>query len=115
MGLVADPLLGPLVVLGAGGVLVEMLADRVVRLPPSARLTPWPPWPRLQMAPVLDGSRGSERVSRADIARAVVGLSRLSLELGDLLAALDINPMRCDAQGCVAVDVLVELRTVPSG
>ena len=115
LGLVADPLLGPLVVLGAGGVLVEMLADRVVRLPPLGEADALAALATLQMAPVLDGSRGSERVSRADIARAVVGLCRLALELGDLLAALEVNPLRCDAQGCVAVDVLVEIRTVPSG
>jgi acetate---CoA ligase (ADP-forming) len=115
LGLVADPLLGPLVVLGAGGVLVEMLADRVVRLPPLDETDALAALAMLQMAPILDGARGSERVGRADIARAVVGLSQLALELGDRLAALDVNPLRCDAQGCVAVDVLVELGTAPSG
>lgn len=110
LGLVRDPHLGPLVVVGAGGVLVELLADRVVRLPPLDEAGALSALARLQLAPVLAGLRGSTPVDRVAVARAVVALSHLALELGDALHALDVNPLRCNAQGCLALDVLVEPR-----
>jgi hypothetical protein len=110
LGLVRDPHVGPLVVVGAGGVLVDLLADRVVRLPPLDEERALAALARLRMAPVLDGARGSSPVDRTAVARAIVALAQLAVELGDGLDALDINPLRCGPQGCLALDVLVEAR-----
>ena len=41
------------------------------------------------------------------MARAIVGLSQMAVELGEVLDALDINPLRCGPGGCLALDVLV--------
>jgi hypothetical protein len=45
------------------------------------------------------------------VARAVVALSRLAVEIGDAIEALDVNPLRCGLGGCTALDVLVVARS----
>jgi hypothetical protein len=108
VGLVRDPHLGALVVIGAGGVLVEVLGDRVVRLPPLDDERAMAAVDRLRIAAVLDGVRGAPPADRGAVASAIASLSRLAVELGDHIAALDVNPLRCGPDGCVALDVLVE-------
>ena len=108
LGLVRDPHLGPLVVVGAGGVLVELLGDRVVRLPPLDVARASAAVDRLRVARMLDGVRGAAPADRAALAAAVAALSVLAVELGDHIAALDVNPLRCGPDGCLALDVLVE-------
>ena len=110
LGLVRDPHLGMLVVVGAGGLLVEVLGDRVVRLPPLDAERSTRALGRLRISTVLDGVRGRPPVDRGAVVEAVVALSTLALELGGSLDALDINPLRCRPDGCAAVDVLIEPR-----
>ncbi len=115
LGLVRDPTFGPLVLVAAGGVLVELLHDRALALPPldepgARRLIG-----RLKVRPLLDGVRGAEPSDVASLALAVSRLSVLAADLGDLLGALDANPVIVSPDGCVAVDALVILSGVPSG
>ena len=110
LGLVRDPDLGPLLVVGAGGVLVEVLADRVVRLPPLGPERARASLDRLSISRLLDGVRGRPAADRAAAASAVVALGVLAVELGDALDALDVNPLRCGPGGCWALDALVEPR-----
>jgi acetate---CoA ligase (ADP-forming) len=110
LGVVADPELGPLVVVGAGGVLVELLADRAVALPPvSGELAAQLVGP-LRVGKLLTGVRGARPADLDAVLRAVAGLSDLALELGDHLAALDINPLICGPHGAIAVDALAIAR-----
>ena len=106
LGLVADPGLGPLIVVGAGGVLVELLADRVVALPPVDEHLAAELIGRLRVSRLLAGVRGAPPADLDAVARAIAGLSRLVGELGDDLAALDINPLICGPAGALAVDAL---------
>jgi hypothetical protein len=62
---------------------------------------------RLKVRPLLDGVRGRPAADLGALERAVVGLSWLAHDLGDLLEALDANPVICGPDGCVAVDALV--------
>jgi hypothetical protein len=62
---------------------------------------------RLAIRPLLAGVRGASPSDVGALARAVVGLSWLALDLGDHLEALDANPVICAPDGCVAVDALV--------
>jgi acyl-CoA synthetase (NDP forming) len=108
LGVLHDLLLGPVVVVGAGGVLIELLADRAVGLPPldaggALRLLG-----RLAVRPLLDGVRGAPAADLDSVAAAIVALSQLALEVGPALAALDVNPLRCGASGAVALDAFVE-------
>jgi acetate---CoA ligase (ADP-forming) len=106
VGITADPGLGPLVVVGAGGVLVEHLADRAVALPPVDAARARRMLSRLRVAALLAGFRGRPAADLDAIARAVTGVSAIACELGGELAALDINPLICGPAGVVAVDVL---------
>jgi acetate---CoA ligase (ADP-forming) len=106
LGLVADPGLGPLIVIGAGGVLVELLADRVVALPPVDEHLARELLDSLRVARLLAGVRGAPPANLAAVARAITGLSQLAVELGDDLAALDINPLICGPAAALAVDAL---------
>ena len=107
LGVVRDPALGPLLVIGAGGVLVEILAERAVLLAPVTRQAGLAALARLRIAPVLAGSRGQPAADRGAIADAITGLSRLACDLGDALEALDINPLICTPSGALAVDALL--------
>ena len=107
LGVVRDPALGPLLVIGAGGVLVEILAERAVLLAPVTRSAALSALRRLRIAPVLAGSRGQPAADLGAIAAAIAGLSRLACDLGDALEALDINPLICAPTGAVAVDALL--------
>jgi acetate---CoA ligase (ADP-forming) len=106
LGIVRDPELGPLIVVGAGGVLVELLADRAVALPPVAADEAAGLVAGLRIARLLDGARGARPADQGAVARAVAGLSQLALDLGDQLEAVDINPLICGPDGAIAVDVL---------
>ena len=107
LGIVRDPTFGPLVLVAAGGILVELLKDRKLGLPPldeerARRLVD-----ALQMRPILDGMRGSPAADVAALAHAVSRLSVVAADLGDLLDAIDVNPVIVSPGGCVAVDALV--------
>ena len=114
LGIVRDPALGPLLVVGAGGVLVEILAERAVLLAPVTRSAALAALRRLRIAPVLAGSRGQPAADLGAIADAIAGLSRLACDLGDALEALDINPLICAPAGPVAVDALLIPRPPPN-
>jgi acetate---CoA ligase (ADP-forming) len=108
LGILADPGLGPLVVVGAGGVLVEHVADRAVALPPVDPPGARRMLSRLRVAPLLTGFRGRPPADLGAIAEAITAVSAIACELDGELAALDINPLICGPDGAVAVDVLAE-------
>ena len=62
---------------------------------------------RLAVRPMLDGVRGAPPADLGSVAAALVRLSVLAEDLGDHLDALDVNPLICGPNGCVAVDALV--------
>jgi acyl-CoA synthetase (NDP forming) len=107
LGIVRDPQFGPLVMAGAGGVLVELLADRVFGLPPLDETRALDMLGRLKARRLLDGFRGAPATNAATVADAIVRLSALAADAGDLITGLDINPLIAGPSGCVAVDVLV--------
>ena len=113
LGLVRDAALGPLLVISAGGVLIEIFAERAVLLAPVTRSAAVAALGRLRLAAVLAGTRGQPPADLGAIADAITGLSRLACDLGDALDALDINPLICGPSGAVAADVLLLPRAHP--
>lgn len=107
LGIVVDPAFGPLLVVGAGGVLVELLDDRRVALPPVDVAHAHRMLDGLTARPLLAGVRGRRPAALDAVASAITRLSVLASDLGDLLAAVDVNPLICHPDGCVAVDALV--------
>jgi acyl-CoA synthetase (NDP forming) len=114
LGIARDPELGPLIVVGAGGVLVELLADRAVALPPVDEDTARQMISELRLARLLAGVRGAPPADLDAVVRSVTGLSQLAVDLGGELEALDVNPLICGPSGAAAVDVLAITRPTPA-
>ncbi len=107
VGFVRDPAFGPLIVVAAGGVLVELLADRVVACPPLARPQARSLLDGLRIRPLLDGWRGSPAVDVDGLVDVIVGFSDMATELSDVLDAVEANPVIVSPSGIIAVDGLV--------
>lgn len=107
MGITTDKQFGPVVVLGFGGIYAEMLKDTTVLLPPFDSATASQAIGRLKMSPMLAGARGSSAVDIQAYAEAAARLSVLALEFADLIAEIDINPVKVMASGCLGLDALL--------
>ena len=107
LGLVRDPLLGPLVVVSSGGTLVELMDQRSVALPPVDEPAAAAIVARLPIATVLRGYRNRPSGDLDAVHAAVVAMSQLAHELGDHVAAVDVNPLIVSPSGAIAVDALV--------
>jgi acyl-CoA synthetase (NDP forming) len=107
LGIVRDEQFGPLVLVAAGGVLVEVLNDRGLALPPLDAARAMRLIDRLKIRPLFGGVRGRPPADLAALAEAVVALSWVAHDLGEHIEALDANPVIAAVDGCVAVDALV--------
>jgi acyl-CoA synthetase (NDP forming) len=102
-----DPVFGPLILVGTGGILVELLKDSVVDLAPVTVAQARSMLDRLKSAPLLAGYRGSAPVDRDKLAGIVARLSEFIADNRDAVAELDVNPLICSAGRIVAVDALI--------
>jgi len=111
LGVLRDPDFGPVVVFGSGGILVELLRDSSLRLPPVSHEEALKMIHETRGERLLQGFRGRPPADIDALADALVRVSQLAVDLGDLVAALDINPLMVlpRGQGVRAVDALVEL------
>ena len=107
LGIVRDPLLGPLVVVAAGGVLVELVAERAVALPPVDRETAREMVGGLRVSRLLEGFRGSAAADVEALVDTVVALGQIAVELGDQLEAVDLNPVLVGPDSALVVDALL--------
>ena len=107
VGGVRDPQFGPLVMVGLGGVFVEILADVAFRICPITRLDAEEMLDELKGAPLLKGARGRPPASRAaivDVLLKVGGEAGLLMRHAADIQEADINPLIVSAEGAVAVD-----------
>jgi acetyl coenzyme A synthetase (ADP forming)-like protein len=114
LGAVQDPQFGPVVMVGAGGVLADLVADRGFRLAPLAEDEAAELVGGLRMARLLDGYRGTPVVSRAALATLLARLSRLVEDLPEV-AEIDLNPVICRGNNLVVVDAKVRLAPATPG
>ncbi|MET8856989.1 acetate--CoA ligase family protein [Streptomyces sp. NPDC004579] len=112
VGVTHDQLFGPTVTVGLGGVLVEVLRDFAVRVPPFGDDQARAMLSELRGRALLDGVRGGPPVDVDALVEVVIRVQRMALELGDEIAELDINPLMVlpRGQGAVALDALVLCR-----
>lgn len=112
VGVTQDDLFGPTVTVGLGGVLVEVLRDVAVRVPPFGESQASAMLSELRGRALLDGVRGAPPADVDALIEVVLRVQRMALELGDDLAELDINPLMVlpQGQGAVALDALAVCR-----
>jgi acyl-CoA synthetase (NDP forming) len=108
VGVRRDPLFGPVIAVGLGGIFVEVLQDVALRLAPVDRATVLKMLEELKGLPLLRGIRGNSPRDIDALASLVEAVSRLALSEPDLLE-LDVNPVMVleNGRGAVAVDALV--------
>jgi len=112
-----NPLNSYYLLVGGGGVLVEMMKDSASLLIPTSREQVLHALGRLKCAPLLNGFRGAPPAdlnAAADVILAVVGMVEQD---PSFIIELDINPLLllAEGQGVVAADALIKLNTKPTG
>lgn len=108
-----DPQFGPLVVIGLGGIFVELLKDTVVDLAPVTRAGALMMLRRLRGAAVLDGFRDMTAVDRDALADVICRLSEFAADQRDRIVELDVNPLICSGSCIVAVDAMIVRNQLP--
>ena len=112
LGASLDPVFGPVMVLGAGGVYVEATPDTEVLLAPCTLEEVHEAIGRLRLAPLLAGVRGEPAVDVDAWAKAVVRASEVLADPACRVAGFDANPLMLLEDGVVAVDAVVLRRQV---
>lgn len=107
VGATRDPVFGPVMVLGAGGVYVEAAPDTQLLLAPCTLEEVHAAIRRLRMAPLLAGVRGEPPVDVDAWAKAVVRASEAMADPSSAIAGFDANPLMLLDDGVVAVDAVV--------
>jgi acyl-CoA synthetase (NDP forming) len=106
-GALDDPQFGPIVMIGAGGILIETTSDRRFAMPPLDASAARRLIDRLRTRRLLDGRRGRPAADIDALADAFARFSVMAADLAGLFQEIDVNPVLCGASGCVALDALV--------
>ncbi|OYW19915.1 MAG: hypothetical protein B7Z52_02925 [Burkholderiales bacterium 12-64-5] len=111
LGVVRDPVFGPVAMVGLGGVFIEIFADVAFRRCPLDATQAEAMIRSLRGFPLLDGARGKPRADVAALAQALVALSRFAVGAGPRLASAEINPLLVlpAGEGAFAADAVLEL------
>ncbi len=111
LGIVRDPVFGPVAMVGLGGIFIEILKDVCLRRCPFDATEAERMIRSLKGFPLLDGARGRPRADVAALARALSALSAFAVAAGPRLLSIDVNPMLVlpEGQGCFAADAVIEL------
>lgn len=109
LGVRRDPVLGPVVMLGLGGIHVELLRDVTLRIAPVDVQQAREMVDELKSAALLRGHRGAPPADVDALVQAIVRLSDFAMAAGESLAAVDLNPLRVmpAGQGAVALDAVI--------
>ena len=111
-GVIVDAQFGQVLVVGAGGILAEMLADTVTLVPPWTPRAIGAALDRLSIARLLAGYRGKPAGDRAALIDAIAGVGAYASAHLEDLVEIDVNPIivRPQGRGVVAVDSLIRLQ-----
>jgi len=108
LGMVHDEQFGPVVIISAGGRLIETLVDRVAVLPPIDKQGAIRALGRLRIRPLLDGARGDPSADLDSLAEVIARFSELAADGAGSIGAIDVNPVIAGPDGAVAVDALIK-------
>jgi acyl-CoA synthetase (NDP forming) len=114
LGVKRDPTFGPIVMLGLGGIFVEVFKDFTLRRAPFDEDTGAAMVGELKGGALLHGVRGQPRADKAALVSALVRLSEFAAAEGERLESIDINPFLVlpEGQGGLALDALIATRVI---
>ena len=110
VGVAHDELFGPTVMVGLGGIFVEVLRDVSFRVPPFGQEEARRMVEELRAYPILSGARGRRPVDVKALVKVIMKVQRLAVDLSGEILELDINPLVLRPRGAVALDALVSCR-----
>ncbi|HAJ18657.1 MAG TPA: acyl-CoA synthetase, partial [Rhodospirillaceae bacterium] len=109
LGMTRDPQIGPMLMIGAGGILAELIGDATVLLLPATQADVERALDRLLVAKLLAGFRGRPAGDRQALIDAIMAVAGFIEQNKDRLVEMDINPLIVlpQGQGVVAVDAVI--------
>jgi len=114
IGVVTDDPFGPVIVFGAGGIMIELIADRAMELPPLNQFLARRLIARARVAETLAEWRGANAVDIGALEQVLLRVSEMVCALPQL-REMDINPIIVDEHGAIAVDARIVVDGVPQG
>src|SRR6185437_5585830 len=114
VGIVTDPVLGPAITVGTGGIFAEVLGDVATRPLPIDRADAREMVTSLRGYALLQGVRGAPEADIDALLDVVEAAGRLACAAGDRLVELDLNPVVVTPDGAWAVDSLIVLNAATS-
>jgi acetyltransferase len=108
LGVSRDPILGPVILFGAGGVAVEVTDDTAIALPPLDDVLAGDLIDRTRIGRLLAGYRDRKPADRRAIGLALNGLSQMIIDF-PCIVSMDINPLLADSEGVIALDARIEI------
>ena len=112
IGVVTDDPFGPVIVFGAGGVMIELINDRAMELPPLNQFLARRLIERSRVAETLADWRGASAVDMEALEQVLLRVSEMVCALPQL-REMDINPIIVDESGAVAVDARIVIDNLP--
>jgi len=101
---------GPMILLGMGGVGVEIYKDVSLRMAPLQPSDAGHMINELTAKKLLTGYRGSEPINLNALKKTLTGFSRLMMDLQDVVESVDLNPVMCTSKFCTIVDARIMLK-----
>jgi acetyltransferase len=114
VGVATDPVFGPVILFGQGGIAVEVTADHAVALPPLNMVLARDLVSRTRVARLLAAYRNRGAADLDAVCNTLMRISQLVIDMPEI-AELDINPLLADSAGVIALDARVKLRPAPAG
>jgi acetyltransferase len=114
LGLLDDPVFGPVVLFGQGGTAVEVIGDSTLELPPLNEALARAAIARTRVSRLLSGYRGRPPAAQEEIALMLVRIGQIAADLPEI-RELDVNPLLAGAKEVVALDVRVRVAAVSPG
>jgi acyl-CoA synthetase (NDP forming) len=111
-----DPEFGPLIVVGAGGVNVELYKDVAIRIAPISEAEALEALASTRISRVLDGWRGAPPADKAAAAKAIAAVSHFIADFADEVQEVEINPLAVfeAGKGCSALDCVIVGKSKPA-
>lgn len=101
---------GPIILLGFGGVGVEIYKDVSLRMAPLNKDHVESMMKELKAYPLLTGYRGSKPVNIPAVKNTLIHFSKLMMDMQDYFESVDLNPVMCNEKSCTVVDARIMLK-----